>query len=234
MKYNEAIDMILDGGLAHQKSWRENGRDAIGFDIDGWLKRIPAFIDKWHKEDFTATDWIVEKDGVVYEEYPLRNKLNNIVSSIDKNKIYLPDLDEIHLPIIADEVNEEWLEKKMLCFMNKHIYLVAGYPIKLKDRKCSDYECPFCFPEEKLVTNDEDSTEAIKALSEGLKARSIDKEETPEKVTAYEHIIAEIDYLRDCAYQRGACNMYYMPDAEHEKLSELRKKLEYLVSLQEK
>jgi len=74
MKCNEAFDMIFNGGEAVLPS-REYLKDyRLHFNEDGVLcvprvehtKSAPVL----HKADLKRDDWIVEKDGVVYERYP--------------------------------------------------------------------------------------------------------------------------------------------------------------------
>lgn len=233
MKYNDAIDMILDGGKAYTRQtpvykymFNKYGLLCQSLDDDNYVAKC-AF----DKEDFTDNDWIVEKDGVVYEEYPgmvisremivdawkrnipdgfvkvtlysppveLRKipmtesgykKLDALLESgdllIDERGTPLERVREVKIlksrtnkqdepaeleeggehwmsteeirealeaqfppkPIIADEVNENWLEKKMLCFMNKHLYIHSGMNLEIKQGQCSNRACPFCFPQE--------------------------------------------------------------------------------------
>ncbi len=72
MKYNEAIDMILDGGEAYDELYPN---EKVKFDKN---TDILIMIDEegeihdhfcYDKKDFTEKNWIVEKDGVVYEKY---------------------------------------------------------------------------------------------------------------------------------------------------------------------
>ena len=201
MKYNEAIDMILDGGEAYKKS-DDNYHYSFIFHI-GKGRKILLMKDvgisgEWDspvftQEDFTETDWIVEKDGLVYEEAPngtppivcIASRLHehdepaelNGSSPIDdvyKSYKELHDIinkkghefvknyaeeqerkawKEIKLECIADKVNEDLLEKKMLCFVLR-MQLPGNPGVKQSNYKnesgtCCQADCPFCFPEEK-------------------------------------------------------------------------------------
>lgn len=72
MKYNEAIDMILDGGEAYPKQFPNH---KISF-IDWLLCSTPPDGGEYVKyiifsETYIRrTDWLVKKDGVVYHELP--------------------------------------------------------------------------------------------------------------------------------------------------------------------
>jgi len=199
MKYNEAIDMILDGGEAYRAG--EPGYRYKFESIDGTIFLLMSDNGGGFDEhslnirlteyDFDKDDWIVEKDGVVYEEYPGRvisgemivcGWKHNIPDDFVKVTLYAPPVElrkipmtesgykkldallesgnllidergtplervlgvkilisrthdqdepaeleeggepweEIKMPIIADEVNEDWLEKKMLCFAKRY------------------------------------------------------------------------------------------------------------------
>lgn len=245
MKYNEAIDMILDGGRAQPVNSPRWTNRAVWIDLnnDGIIRDFTL-----SKEDVLA-GWIVEKDGVVYEDsrcacpwpntedkikctalclkcgYPREVfppavadtyakeiiadgwrrdipddfiKVTTYVPSKDLYKIpitefgykkldallaegdlFLSDIgtpfervrsakllksrandqdepaeleeggepwEKIKMPIIADEVDEDWLEKKMLCFMRRHFLL---QPNALQFCKiCRDKDCPFCYKKE--------------------------------------------------------------------------------------
>lgn len=71
--------------------------------------------------------------------------------NLPKNDGFIIDKDEVHLPIIADEVNEDWLERKMLCLLSRyHLLMYVNSDqskIKKIDNTCENAECPFCFPE---------------------------------------------------------------------------------------
>lgn len=240
MKCNEAFDMIFNGGEAVLPS-REYSKDyRLHFNEDGVLcvprvehtKSAPVL----HKADLKRDDWIVEKDGVIYEEYvneEERKEQGICAICLKTHKRFacaqnkLEELKEIGKRLTAGHgiefvpspqvsIDEDCLEAKMLCFVRRYNNEYGAF-----DKvTCGKSGCQFCFPD----VSKEDKTQGTTIPTD--------------KVTACEHIIAEIDYLRECAYQRGAyqrdaCNMYYIPDVENEKLSELREKLEYLVSLQE-
>jgi len=82
MKYTEAIEMILDGGMFYDSD-KQYGYSFVfddcmdgnmfkmkDIDVDGnW--REPSLV----PEDFITNDWIVEKNGVIYEEYTPSIKL---------------------------------------------------------------------------------------------------------------------------------------------------------------
>lgn len=229
MKFHEAIDMILDGGKTYlnKSPYREIYFDETskilcqGYDDTGHIEAPYLFKDELRNEN-----WIVEKDGVVYEEYPLQDKLNNIVSSIDQNKIYIPDIDEIHLPIIADKVDEDWLDKKMLCFIRRQFAGFATFSKVAESTRCDSKDCPFCFPEDK-------SDQILKWDDRSPKF----EEDKPEKVTFYEMSclitsFAEDYHLSKAMGDHGSVKQYILENSKIEKL--LREKLEYLVSLQDK
>ena len=214
MKYNEAIGMILDGGRAtnsNEKKWwiwfaqsytktsrptrcGEAGDLMVG--TDEQICNVFTFNKKHVRED----NWIVEKDGVVYEEYhPFADKKerfktlsedvscpqcggkmliriapHNTYSCLScsyKGLIYIKDRtgtedepaeledngqkwEKIKMPIIADKVNEDWLEKKMLCFMKRASIAMSFsriddiYYLKPEDIidsfNCETYECHMC------------------------------------------------------------------------------------------
>lgn len=172
MKYNEAIDMILDGGMAKCKGW-ENKSFYILFGSSGGLIDNIGVQFYLHKEDVTRTDWIVEKDGVVYEEYhPFVSKKDwfktfsedvscPLCHSKDLIKFRLKDVRpdwytctkcqwqgifvDQH-PIIADEVNEEWLEKKVRCIFRRTGLIKEDRYVERRGT-CCNADCQFCFPE---------------------------------------------------------------------------------------
>ena len=204
MKYREAIDMILDGGETYRKSrpeykqkfmWWSNLCGHYLSKLSGALWSYGFIIDK---EDFTATDWIVEKDGVVYEEYQMPTKT-------------LVGADPVELNTACQiQIDEDWLEKKMLCFMRRHFLLEPNALQFCKS--CRDKDCPFCFPADKDADHIPDVSK---------------------KVTFYE-LSGLINELRETAYTKGACEVNYMYDEELEKLACLEEKLKYLVSLRGK
>lgn len=238
MKYNEAIDMILDGGRARCKSFRDSTIFLL-FGHSGTLIWSNGAYFHLDKTNTTRTDWIVEKDGVVYEEYhPFVGKkdwfktFSEDVScphchSKDLIKVMIKDIEsalytctkcqwqgmfvEPH-QIIADEVNEDWLEKKVFCLIKKHSREV--WAPKQVLGTCCNAACPFCFPEDKP------------------------KEEPREKVTvdSLEELInicvRGVTYWEDVnnpvEERRRSLSM------AREAREEIMKKLEYLVSLQER
>lgn len=186
MKCNEAFDMIFNGGEAVLPS-REYSKDyRLHFNEDGVLcvprvehtKSAPVL----HKADLKRDDWIVEKDGVVYEEKPkicciCKEKIGREAweSSISKDRIIYDTMHsrcrpaneqdqptgledngqkwgEIKMPIIADEVNEDWLEQKLACFMHRtpmwKDFAKAGF-LMVSSKKCAIPGCQFCFPHAK-------------------------------------------------------------------------------------
>lgn len=349
MKYNEAIDMIRNGGRATNSkegkwwiwfaksyiktSWPtragEPGDLMVG--IDEQICNVFTFNNKYLHDD----NWIVEKDGVVYEEHPGRaemitggwkrnipdgfikvtlyapsvelfkipitqsgyKKLDTLLESGDllidergtplervrgvkilKSRLHEQDLpaeleeggepwmssEEIRealeaqfppKPIIADEVNKDWLEKKMLCFMNKYLYIHSGMNLETKQGECSNRACPFCFPQAKpkedlikktirdmqpVPTAEEASEKAVKNVLE--EANKI-LEQPREKVTV-EDIMILIDML---FLQRQAASLDLMlalglsePERRFRMndcrvtYDAIKQKLECLVSLQEK
>jgi len=182
MKYYEAIDMILDGGIAYMKSRSPVLQLRFTF-IDERLKYRDNDSDRWSDATLTAyiigkEDWIVEKDGVVYDkleytlECPSCGDPNNITHRCEKCRdLYLatriyraqdpaktlyeacknaPWPDEPQSVAIA--IDEDWLEKKMGCFLGRHVRTnpmnnLAMHYCEQKD--CGTAACPFCFPEEK-------------------------------------------------------------------------------------
>jgi hypothetical protein len=188
MKYNEAIDIILDGGKAYNDIdesivyyFHKRGGNLIFSEIDE--KQLRRTKDYGYGMDAILTrkkidaNWIVAKDGVVYEEYPI-GKMHIIEQKVPidmiKKMLFIKDRtynqdepaeleeggkpwEKTKMPIIADKVNEDWLEKKILCFMNKYLYIRSGMNLKTKQGKCSNRVCPFCLPqeEEKTIPIDE-------------------------------------------------------------------------------
>lgn len=276
MKYFEAIEMIWDGGQAYKKYesqyiYRfqpfEGGSDVLHIRAPGPVGTMewqPLFyFYKWY---LTDTDWIVEKDGVVYEEYKYQcncpwpnyademkctsvclkcnyprefflESLKNVESLKALESLNNQDppaklektekhWDEIKMPIIADEVNEEWLEKKMLCFM-KRVYLRGGVHAMMGSdadgneriySKCMAEKCSFCFP----IDETQDTP----------------KEEKREKVT-WENLKYLIWYYVDTVELHRKSIVDENPVTAEENLrarqnafDELKQKLEYLVSLQ--
>lgn len=150
MKYNEAIDMILDGGKMH----RNSDKFYYKFSPEGllhqwWKYKNEVCIEtSITKNDCITTDWIVEKDGVVYEEKPNGTAITGKFK-IPKDMVEEITRRRIEDKIIADEVNEDWLEKKMLCFQDRLRTVPGLERAHTTDRKCQNDECPFCFPQEK-------------------------------------------------------------------------------------
>lgn len=304
MKYNEAIDMILDGGEAYRKDtgyvifFSEYGLLSTNYspDNDEIDTAEEAMLDK---EDFTETDWIVEKDGVVYEEKPngttplddvyesykelhdIINKrgqefVNNFVKTATETKMPLNEkYQEIYLncpschskdlmkmkrsdiepnwyaccschwqgvflpahPIIADEVNEDWLEKKMLCFAGRNFKSQYGGIAYIcnKDKCCND-DCQFCFPadnpeEKKLCTCTQANGNRItcahcikRYIDKGVEPKG----KSPEKVTVDEIVDLFSEYHKNLII-----SLSDIPE-KNSIMDIIKQKLTYLVSLQEK
>lgn len=331
MKYHEAIYMILDGGEAYRRGQRseslcfrykrlvlKNAGDAVH----------PVILLDW----FEKTDWIVEKDGVVYEEYhpfvgkkewfktfsedvscpqcgskilikivpyntyaclscsyngliyikdrthaqdepaeleedgatPLDElyksykELHNIINEEGRKfvKIYAEEqerktLEEIKMPIIVDEVNEDWLEKKMLCFLlRKRIASWEDGKLELgvyKEKRgtCCRRDCTFCFSdadtEEKAQGTTVPADKVIlytcihgtypceECYEKYKKENHI--EQPREKVTV-EHMGDLLQKIRGIAYKRGALRQAWLDADEMDYVNDFQQKLEYLVSLQ--
>lgn len=162
MKYNEAIDMILDGGEAYRKGdpiFRFSFQKSGDFMLRSINNKERSTVICFERKDIIENDWIVEKDGVVYEECPKNYKHDRLV----KNAFERPGVQEAYLEILRDEMLEkiemlnrlgslhekiegDWLEKKMLCFMRRHFLL---QPNALQFCKiCRDKDCPFCYKKE--------------------------------------------------------------------------------------
>lgn len=332
MKYNEAIDIILDGGVTYRKSNPKaqhrfldvTGLFVIFDNLDGndWdWERV-----EFHKEDFIATDWIVEKDGVVYEEPPricclCKEKIECVARqhSIGRDgtpydfmhskcaiKLEHKQDETAELEVSNDErdhvigllskrygeleefrrsiVNEDWLEKKMLCFMRKQGVHGVLIPESFKEilGTCCNLACQFCFPEEEESTlpteeggvpwlSAEEMAKAIKEEHEKFKAenyveinnqiipksefnerchpelfkrsgtidgRNDHIEQPREKVTVEELFLFIRGFAQDyrVAANTGAAmdgGLYEFIMGHSKSYSALKKKLEYLVSLQE-
>lgn len=160
MKYHEAIDMILDGGEAYRKSIRAY---RYKFDDDGFFEQsingVPFQSNSlFEKYDFTESDWIVEKDGVVYEEYAKTSDIVNFGICAICLKGHRP---------FDCKSNEYCLEKKMLCddTIQDILRILHDY---LEYMDCGQEDCSFCFPEHK-----DDKEDRI-------------EEDKPEKVTVDE------------------------------------------------
>ena len=57
--------------------------------------------------------------------------------------------EQIKMPIIADQVNEDWLEKKVLCIVRKHgcnaSFGVDDIKFIREEGKCYNADCKFCY-----------------------------------------------------------------------------------------
>jgi hypothetical protein len=257
MKYNEAIDMILDGGEAYRAAF------------PGWLYRFDDFElkesdknDGWSneddschflKDDFIENDWIVKKDGVVYEEYPHAKKAlcficgepvdngdsgwsfiinskgdsyrykHNKCDAYIKDRIGTEDppaelennnqkWEKIKMPI---QIDEEWLEKKMRCFIYKITRTDTGGCLYWQPKdKCRVKDCPFCFPD---VSKEDKAQGAI---------------DQPRKKVTVKHMDDLLQKIRGIAYKRGALRQAWLDADEMDYINDFQQNLEYLVSLQ--
>lgn len=248
MKCNEAFDMIFNGGEAVLPS-REYSKDyRLHFNEDGVLcvprvehtKSAPVL----HKADLKRDDWIVEKDGVVYEECPNKrvDDLTKVIPEYSDACSRINEQGKPIMPIIADQVNEDWLEKKMLCFM-KRVYIAGG--IERCDKKvdgsitevitpdledvlifnCENEDCHFCCSEES------ECEVCFPDVSKEDKAQgAIDQ---PRKKVTVKHMDDLLQKIRGIAYKRGALRQAWLDADEMDYVNDFQQKLEYLVSLQE-
>jgi hypothetical protein len=285
MKYNEAIDMIFDGGEAYNDIdesivyyFHKRGGNLIFSEID--KKQLRRAKDYGYGMEAILTrkkidaNWIVEKDGVVYEEYPI-GKMHIIEQKVPidmirkmlfiKDRTYNQDepaeleeggkpWEQIKMPIIADEVDEDWLEKKILCFM-KRVYVAGGIErvgrkedgriveiIKpsldiVRDFNCEDENCHLC-------CNENDEMCDVCFPQEQPKTDHI--EEPRDKVTVEDvlHLINGVVGAEIADTMALFCPNYdeetrgKMRKGSSEALEfwggKLKQKIQYLVSLQEK
>ncbi len=206
-----------------------------------------------HEQDLPAE---LEESSGQYEEIkmPLNEKYK-----IDANAVFETALHEAALRIKrleqeAIEKDEDWLEKKMLCFVRRHA--MPGNPgvIQSKYRKvlgkCYDADCPFCFPDAVKSAWQENAkffTEinnirqnkpctCTQVGSERILCTHCVKryiEEPREKVTV-EDMSFSVSQLESIAYSIGQ-NKRNTTNLDRELLHRsLTETLEYLVSLQEK
>jgi hypothetical protein len=277
MKYHEAIDMIMDGGVAYQSDKELVYSFIFDSGIDCYFLQMSDF--RWDqdwvepiftREDFTANDWIVEKDGVVYEEWlPCYKRNKEDVEDINRQRskigekpaafiegskdwfktfsedvscpychskdLIKADLKDIHSDfytctkcqwqgifvqphtIIADEVDEEWLEKKMVCFYERrHLKEIMWRDPMPKE--CNNKECQFCFPPE----------EPKEERADGVR----------EKVTAediwflFELRRSLVDQSNSPLISQKEREFAIFEVRRHDE--KIKQKLEYLASLQEK
>ena len=287
MKYNEAIDMILDGGEAYRKvssgfRYRFNGDDELFESANNCCWEDGTEDCYFTKADFTATDWIVEKDGVVYEEYQSqddrmsltekhRKSLMELIGSLEAGEIKPEDLglknkyrlimildrlqnqdepaeleesgkswEEIKMHImtteeireslesqfppkhiIADEVNEEWLEKKVRCIIRRDQKHNHGGFINPEFIMCGLRNCPFCLPkeqptEEEINSRVADYNKRVERAFE--KAGYVNAGEPhekcsicgeSEKLRSSKYTIAGIIYCEDCNKNNPELNAQY-------------------------
>ncbi len=274
MKYNEAIDMILDGGEAYMKSKPQN---KFYFE-DGWLDNSIGHQLRISDEYCKATDWIVEKDGVVYEECPAKalydacknvpwpDEPPELEEENKKNKNICPECgcalenvlgfmlcrsnacydkrrkEEVQQASFEynkfssfgqNAIDEDWLEKKMLCFVRRQFAGFATFT-KVKDRGCDCTDCPFCFPEEKglLYARACSHVEGIGGIEKCHVCTPIE-EKPPEKVTV-EELREEFGEMFEWIVPREMRHISMNGLIYEKKRIEFFKKITYLVSLQEK
>lgn len=319
MKYNEAIDMILDGGRAQPVNSPRWTNRAVWIDLnnDGIIRDFTL-----SKEDVLA-GWIVEKDGVVYEEYPGKVisreiiadgwrrdipdgfiKVTSYLSSKDLYKIPMTEfgykkldsllaegdlfLDDIGTPcervrsakLIKSRANEQdepaeleepkqvcidedWLEKKMLCFLSRHVRTNPIHNLAMhycEQEYCGISKCPFCFyeypKESKSPWQDEN---LVDKMSECIQENCIVKPkpdhipdasnmvDEPRKKVTVEDILYLINGV--VGAEIADTMALFCPNYDEETRTKMRKgsaealyswggklkrKLEYLVSLQDK
>lgn len=120
----------------------------------------------------------------------------------------------IETPIIADKVNEDWLEKKVFCLIKKHSSEV--WKPKEVLGTCCNADCPFCFPEEKPKAEPRDKVTVEERIADV--GKTID---APHKKITFDDMMKLIvDFCYD-----------FIGDAEAQNYL-LKRNLEYLVSLQ--
>lgn len=243
MKYNEAIDMILDGGEAYQRSRRDwvysfylssNGVKYLGQKNCANEDTAYRFDAQFDEMMIEGNDWIVEKDGVVYEEYQIcPNAETESIKNMFQNGFKHIEIKENGL------LNEDWLEKKMLCFLGRHFTGNMHGGVLFQNRaKCTDKDCQFCFPEAKNPRGGFTAFPyAPKNFEQifGIKPENDHIEQPPEKVTE-EQLADLINGLVSChiavSIKKDESQKHLVKS--HEIFGQLRKKLIYLLSLQEK
>jgi len=163
------------------------------------------------------------------------------------------------------KIDEEWLEKKMLCFVRR--YKIPGNPGVPANKyaaqedfsKCYNAECPFCFPEDKNKRQYPDFIDCERCGMGMYKTNELklscppqpiyrcpncdDKEDRigedkSEKVTVKEMINLLEIFVRGVSYWE---DVYHDVEERRHSLAmageakkEIIKKLEYLISLQDK
>lgn len=171
MKYYEAIDMILDGGEAYMKSRSPRLQLRFRFD-DGFLmctdnessgEWVQATLNDYMVK---KEDWVVEKDGVVYEEKPngtvfIKSRIHEKDEPAELEEGGEP-WEEIKMPgqeLKGNEpinleqprnmqIDEAWLEKKVRCILRRDQRKNHGGWGKPESIKCGLNDCEFCFPQE--------------------------------------------------------------------------------------
>lgn len=246
MKYNEAIDMILDGGVA--RKLRDASKIRFSDSILVNAKTGDPFV--CYDFDITSTEWIVEKDGVVYSEYkekemPLNEKYQGPIH------LNCPNCAE-PLMELSQKIDEDWLEKKMLCVMQKIILAADSLTDEalsfdeitrvrpedlgdLENMDCGHEYCPFCFPKEKEEKKPCTCTQANGQIITCAHCVKWYIEEPPDKVTVSDiyRLIKDIEILH---WEKRAGHIAYADalNQEHDIKLSLDQKLTYLVNLQEK
>ena len=239
MKYNEAIDMILDGGVA--RKLRDASKIRFSDSILVNAKTGDPFV--CYDFDITSTEWIVEKDGVVYEQKP-----NGTIPAYEgSNNPFDRMLEERREPA---RIDEDWLEKKIRCIIKKS----SGEVWKPKEvlGTCCNEDCPFCFPEEKEEDGFSHKLYPYVAcllcsktlnICKGHSASEWDSgkiEEPPEKVTVDNMLSLVFDYGYESTQfwhaWRAKDNRFMdlWDNRRQDNFKKIKQKLTYLVSLQEK
>lgn len=194
MKFHEAIDMILDGGEAYNDFdpsisyyFHKRGFNLIFSEIQKDVLLRNKDYDYGMEATLTAknikANWIVEKDGVVYDDPTLLGQLYSSSKALheainkcgqdfvkthaekQEKEIKMPLNEkyngEIHVSCpgckdglvdLRHTVDEDWLEKKMLCFYRKNTFINpmnnTHYSPLIRQDNCRNKDCPFCFPQE--------------------------------------------------------------------------------------
>lgn len=174
MKYNEAIDMILDGGRAYSEFrpdykyfFDQCSGCLYSYNVNDICKECHCqecsskvmhehclceeCLHKYSLNldciDVKLTDWIVEKDGVVYEKKP-NSKVHIVKYRVPEGFVEEIARRRLEDKIIADEVNEDWLEKKMLCVIRRELKSRLNHTtVSFPEAKCHYPKCHFCFPQ---------------------------------------------------------------------------------------
>lgn len=192
-----------------------------------------------------------ERAELEEETEPSDDERDHIISLLSKR---YGELEEFRRSIL----DEDWLEKKMLCFMQR-CEMPVMVPLRVidLDSECANEDCPFCFPPAKPET-DHTPDGRKTAQQESLVQRTIREmqpeptakdaskkavdeimgmvndhlEKLREKVTV-DQIISVVGEIKNKWYWYGKRPSEYPLD-DGPLWKELEQKLEYLVSLQEK